>query len=95
MPRILFLNDETVAEVPEGASILEAALDNGVSINNDCGANGACGTCHVFIDEGLDNVTAMEGDEAELLEMVEGATGRSRLACQARILGDIIVTIPE
>ncbi len=95
MPKILFLNTDTEVEVSEGTTILEAALDNGIDIDNDCGANGVCGTCHVYIDRGIDQVSPRESDEADLLETVDKPTERSRLACQTRVLGDIAVTIPK
>ncbi|MBN2227354.1 MAG: (2Fe-2S)-binding protein [candidate division Zixibacteria bacterium] len=95
MPKILFVNSDTEVEVAEGTTILEAALDNGIDIDNDCGANGVCGTCHVYIDCGIDRVSPKEGDEADLLETVDKLTDRSRLACQTRVLGDITVTIPK
>jgi len=95
MPKIMFQNTNTEVEVVEGTTILEAALDNNIDLDNDCGANGVCGTCHVYIDVGVDQVSPPESDEADLLESVEGLTERSRLACQTRVMGDITVTIPK
>ncbi len=44
---------EVVVEVGEGDSILDAALDNDLHLNHNCGAVCACSTCHVYIDKGM------------------------------------------
>jgi 2Fe-2S ferredoxin len=95
MPNIHFRNNDRKIEVDEGTSILEAALDHDVDIDNDCGANGVCGTCQVHIEEGHENLSAMTDEERQLLEMTDSIPNKSRLACQARIFGNIALTIPE
>ncbi len=95
MPKIKILNNNMEIEVAEGTSILEAMLDNDVDINNDCGANGVCGTCQVHIEDGHDHLSEMSAEELELLEMTEYTPGKSRLACQTRIYGDVELTIPD
>lgn len=95
MPIITFLNRNMEIEVAENTSILEAALDHDIDLDNDCGANGVCGTCQIHVEDGHDNLNDMSDDERELLEMTEYIPNKSRLACQARVFGDIVVTIPE
>ena len=41
----------------EGDSILDIALDNDIELHHNCGAVCACSTCHVYIEDGMD-----EGD---------------------------------
>jgi 2Fe-2S ferredoxin len=36
----------------------------------------------------------MAEDEEDQIEEAEGLTLKSRLACQAKVLGDLVVTIP-
>ncbi|MEM8908103.1 MAG: 2Fe-2S iron-sulfur cluster-binding protein, partial [Bacteroidota bacterium] len=46
--------DSVTVEVEEGYSILEAAEDNDVHLNHNCGGVCACSTCHVYIESGED-----------------------------------------
>ena len=95
MPKITFTNNNLTAEVPDESTILDAALEKGREIEHDCGGNGVCGTCHVIIIDGMENLSARDGDEEDLLRDVEALADNARLACQAHIFGDITVTIPE
>ena len=80
--------------VPVGTTILEAALAGGIEIEHNCGGNCACSTCHVIVESGIENLTETSDDEEEMLFVATGLTLDSRLACQARIKGDVAVRIP-
>ncbi len=96
MPKIVFTNDNTEVEVAEGTTILEAALENNIIINNDCDGNIICGSCLVWIDDGIDRLSPVSAEESELLLQMENYLPyRSRLACQARVQGDVNVAIPD
>jgi len=81
-------------QVQDGATILESALDNNIDLEHACGGFCACTTCHVILKEGGDNLSEMEFDEEDKLDTCEGVTLRSRLGCQSRIHGDLVVEIP-
>ena len=95
MPKIIFLPSGTEVEVVEGKILLDAALDNNVKINHNCGGNCACSTCHVFIEEGYDTLKEMSEDEEDMLDEAEDLTENSRLACQCKVTSDLVVRIPE
>ena len=95
MRRIRFLPIDITVEVPEGTSILDAALDHVIRIDHNCGGNCACSTCHVIINEGYDTLAAPTEDEEDMLDEAENLTDTSRLACQCRVTKDLVVTIPE
>jgi len=76
-------------------SLLDVALNFGVELEHACGGNCACTTCHVIVIQGEQNLSAMEEQEADRLELAAGLTLRSRLACQAVVLGDVTVEIPD
>ena len=78
----------------EPGSILDIALANGVRIEHACGGVGACGTCHVIVDAGLDNLAEPDDDELDHLDLALAATPNSRLACRAVVMGDVTVTVP-
>jgi len=77
-------------------SILDVALNNGISLDHACGGNCACTTCHVWVKEGAENLSAMEDDEADRLDMAADLQLNSRLGCQAVITkpGKVVVEIP-
>lgn len=77
-------------------SILDVALNNGIALDHACGGNCACTTCHVWVKEGAENLTEMEDDEADRLDMAADLQLNSRLGCQAVITkpGKVVVEIP-
>ena len=75
-------------------SLLDVALNNGIRLDHACGGNCACTTCHVIVKSGDSNLSEMEEDEADRLDMAPGLTIRSRLGCMAIVKGDVVVEIP-
>lgn len=94
MPKIRFLPIGREVEVKEGTNILDAALDNNIQIDHNCGGNCACSTCHVIIEEGFDALNEMTEDEEDMLDEADGLTETSRLACQCKVTTDLRVKIP-
>jgi len=103
MPKIVFVeHNENVHEVEAdvGASVMETALDNNVpGIDADCGGQCACATCHVFINgEWAAKIEPRAEMEETMLELAEGVTEFSRLACQIPMneeLDGLQVRLPE
>ena len=83
--RITFLPANRTVEVEPGMSILEAALENGIKLEHNCGGFCACTTCHVIVRKGGEILSEMEDCEDERLSMAEGLTIHSRLGCQSII----------
>lgn len=78
----------------EPLSLLDIALNFGIHLEHACGGNCACTTCHVVVKEGDQNLSEMEDDEADRLDMAPGLTLHSRLGCQCVVKGDVVVEIP-
>jgi 2Fe-2S ferredoxin len=76
-------------------SLLDIALANDIPIECACGGVGVCGTCHVLVEEGKDNLTEAGDDEFDTVDQVPGNTLDSRLACVAIVTGDVTVSIPN
>ncbi len=70
-----------------GESILKAALRHDIEIEHACGGWAACSTCHVIVEEGMDNISEVLDDEEDRLDTAVGLTLKSRLCCQADLLG--------
>lgn len=88
-------------QVPEGQSLMQAAVSAGVrGIVGECGGSAMCATCHVYVDEAFaDRLPAPLETELEMLECT--ATERlpnSRLGCQIKLsaaLDGLVVRLPE
>jgi 2Fe-2S ferredoxin len=49
----------------------------------------------VIVKEGEANLSEMEPDEEDRLDMAEGLTIHSRLGCQCVVRGDVVVEVPQ
>jgi len=76
-------------KVPQGTILLEAARKVGVYLSSICGGDGYCGKCKVVVNEGQfrSNPTTLLTPEETRENVV--------LACQTKVLSDMIVTIPK
>ncbi|HXH84470.1 MAG TPA: 2Fe-2S iron-sulfur cluster-binding protein [Candidatus Tectomicrobia bacterium] len=75
-------------------SLLAVALAHEFPLPHQCGGACACTTCHVIVRAGAENLSAMEAEEEDRLDMASGLTPTSRLACQAVVRGDVVVEVP-
>ncbi|MBY0526797.1 MAG: 2Fe-2S iron-sulfur cluster binding domain-containing protein [Gemmataceae bacterium] len=83
-------------EVRTQSDILQALLAKDLKVLMACGGKGVCATCHVYIKSGMDMLTPHSDREKRSLGRITGADKRSRLACQARVLGEgVTVELPE
>jgi ferredoxin len=104
MPKVIFVNEKTEIEVPEGAILREEARKAGVELHKgmerylNCRGHGLCGTCRVLVKKGGDNLTPrtlverfnLATHPVSMLASL-GHEEEMRLACQARVKGDCAV----
>jgi 2Fe-2S ferredoxin len=77
-------------------SILDVCLNFGLHLEHACGGNNACTTCHVIVAKGqMVNLSEMDDDEFDRVQMAPGLTLESRLGCQCVVEGDVEVEIPS
>ncbi|MGD8240847.1 MAG: 2Fe-2S iron-sulfur cluster-binding protein [Armatimonadota bacterium] len=96
MPTIKFLPSDVSGEVAEGTTVLDAAEELGVEVPSVCGGMAACGACLIEVQEGAANLAPHTDDEVDCLETIDvDPTPENRLACQARITGDVAVRVPD
>ncbi|MDC3407357.1 2Fe-2S iron-sulfur cluster-binding protein [Bacteroidia bacterium] len=86
---------QVVVEVDDKDTILDAALDNNLHLNHNCGAVCACSTCHVYIEKGMNDLPEISDKEEDFIDRAENPRINSRLACQCIVSSDIEVTIPD
>ena len=77
----------------EPGSLLDIALTHGVAIDHACGGAGVCGTCHVVVIDGAENLSPASDDEMDTVTAQPGSELNSRLACRAVVRGPVTVRI--
>src|SRR5512135_2099309 len=90
-------------EVAEGKSLLDAARQLGVDLENLCSGKGTCGKCKVRVEEGYFEKDAIESKMSHLSELTkvekkfikDGDGHGMRLACAAEVKGDLKIFVPE
>jgi uncharacterized 2Fe-2S/4Fe-4S cluster protein (DUF4445 family) len=101
---VIFQPSGKRGSIAEGQSLLEAAQQLGVDLESVCGGHTTCGKCLVRIEEGffekegirsaMTALSPMEEKERELIQS-KHKSGKYRLACAARVYGDVLVFVPE
>jgi uncharacterized 2Fe-2S/4Fe-4S cluster protein (DUF4445 family) len=102
--KVVFTPSGLSAQAALGSTLLETAQDTGVAIRSLCGGNGNCRQCWIEVSEGshpkhgiecsadsLSPVTELEERMYKRNDKFKGL----RLACRTRILGDLLVDVPE
>ena len=87
---------EREVKAAEGEHLLEVALEHGIDLEHACGGVCACSTCHVYIEQGMEQLSEPSEAEDDRVEEAPGLQRNSRLACQCTIngKGPIVVRIP-
>src|SRR5207248_3002114 len=94
MPKVIFVNEHRVVDVPAGQNLKTLALELGINPHREffrglnCGYLGLCGTCQVWVKETSPGAV----NARNLREKMVGTRGQRRLACQVRVLGDVEIT---
>ncbi|ANQ85715.1 2Fe-2S iron-sulfur cluster-binding protein [Azoarcus olearius] len=92
--------NEQQIDVPEGWSLMQAAMSNGVDgMEAECGGSCACATCHCYVDEAwAERVPAAAENELAMLDNVAAERRpTSRLSCQIKAtaaLEGIVLRLP-
>lgn len=103
MAKIVYIESdhtEHAIDVPNGYSLMEGAIKNGVpGIVAECGGGLACATCHIYISAPWkDKLNPPEEDELAMIEFASAVTEDSRLACQIEVgpeLDGMVVEIAD
>ncbi len=102
--QIIFQPSGRRGPVEEGKTLLEASRELGVDIEAICGGAKKCGKCKIKIEEGffekfnieskMEHLSPLQEEEMPFLteEMIKD---NYRLACIAKVQGDVLVFVPE
>lgn len=101
---VIFQPSGRRGKVQEGVNLLEASRQLGVDIESTCGEAQTCGKCKVKIEDGFFEKFGIESKMAHLSPLSEAERKKLkadeladnyRLACSARVYGDVLVFVPE
>ena len=101
---VIFLPSGKRGKVKEGTTVLEAARQLNVDLDSVCGGRGICSKCQILPSFGKfskfgiqSNISALsDTNEVEFrYQEKRGLKIGRRLGCQAKILNDIVIDVPE
>lgn len=81
------------AEIAAGTNLLQAIIAAGGQLVSKCGGDAKCGACHLFVIEGRKGLSKLTPAENAKLDTLVGVGSKSRLACQATLLGTEAVSV--
>lgn len=103
--RLILMPSGRQGDVPHGTTVLEAARALGVEIESICSGRLTCGKCQIAPEDGQFAKHAISSsaghlsppDDAERAFAAAHGIDLSqrRLSCVARVIGDVLVTVPE
>lgn len=81
--------------IETNGNLLSVLINKDLDVLKECGGRGMCATCHIYVQSGMDKLSPVNRREQRTLEVITSCKTNSRLACQARVLGDgVVVELP-
>lgn len=103
--RLILMPSGRRGDIREGTTVLDAARSLGVEIESICGGRLTCGKCQVALERGHfarhgitsseDHLTPPDESERACAAHFGIDLNERRLACAARIIGDVLINVPE
>lgn len=94
MVKVIIKPDNIIIDVEKGVTLLQALRKAGIDIAIECGGFGVCGKDRVIVLDGQQNLTPLTNAEFRHFSKDDISKGY-RLACQAKVLGDVTILVPE
>jgi ferredoxin len=83
------------SSIQTNGNLLSVLLNKDLDVLKECGGRGMCATCHIYVQEGSESLTPINRREQRTLEVITSCKPNSRLACQARVVGEgVVVELP-
>jgi ferredoxin len=95
-PTYLISVDNKTVDAGHNATLLSVLKDNDILVNQICGGQGMCASCHFFVTGGEASLTAPTQQEKMTLQFTKIDRPGARLACQTRVVGNgVIIEMPQ
>ena len=96
MTTITITIDGQQVETEQNSTLLSVFKDHDILINQICGGQGMCASCHFFVLDGADALTAPTQQEQMTFQFTKIDRPGARLACQTRAIGNgIVIELPN
>lgn len=96
MAKITLSIDNKQIEAEQNVTLLSIFKTNDILIDQICGGQGMCASCHFFVIDGSDSLTKPTQQEEMTLQFTKIDRPGARLACQTKIMGDgVIIEMPQ
>lgn len=83
------------SSVETNDNLLSVLINKDLDVLKECGGRGMCATCHIYVRQGMEFLSSVNRREQRTLEVITSCQPNSRLACQARVLGNgVVVELP-
>jgi ferredoxin len=83
------------SSIQTNGNLLSVLLNKDLDVLKECGGRGMCATCHIYVQAGAESLTPINRREQRTLEVITSCKPNSRLACQARVMGEgVVVELP-
>lgn len=83
------------SSIQTNGNLLSVLLNKDLDVLKECGGRGMCATCHIYVKAGANSLTPVHRREQRTLEVITSCKANSRLACQARVIGEgVVVELP-
>jgi ferredoxin, 2Fe-2S len=93
MPKVTFQPGNKIADVRPGTPLMDAARKARVQIRSRCSGGLSCLMCKVKVLQGAGGLSAPKPNEWEKLGPL--AEEGYRFSCQAKVMGDVTIEMPE
>jgi ferredoxin len=96
MSTITIKIDGKQVQAQANSTILSVFRDHNILVNQICGGQGMCASCHFFVVGGEDGLTTPTQQEQMTLKFTKISRPGARLACQTRAIGEgIVIELPN
>ena len=96
MATVTLTIDGKRVEAEQNSTILSVFKEHDILVNQICGGQGMCASCHFFVIDGSAALTEQTKQEQMTLQFTKIDRPGARLACQTRAIGEgIVIELPN
>jgi ferredoxin len=96
MTTVTLIIDGKPVDAEHNSTLLSVFKEHNILVNQICGGQGMCASCHFFVVDGADALTVPTKQEQMTLQFTKIDRPGARLACQTRAIGDgIVIELPS
>ncbi len=89
LSKIIFAGHDSVIEAQKGETLLSCIRRAGLAVDSTCDGKGKCGKCRITVQGEVSSRNEIEARH------LDNQAAEVRLACQARVLGNVRIALPE